>query len=123
MRIQQAAKQWPAETLSRSEILRRYVLAGVESLKNIPPDDAARLAREFQASIRVPEPAAAHLGRPSSKANHFPKFFSISLEMICVSARIVPKTKRASCRFFWPKDADTMPMQSVRLLRREPAEV
>ena len=61
LRIQQAAaKLWPTEMLSRSEILRRYVLAGVESLRNLSPRDAAQLARQFQDSIIVPDARLRH---------------------------------------------------------------
>jgi hypothetical protein len=53
-RIQQAAgKQWPKEVLSHAEICRRYVLAGMETLKNISAADRARLAHELRASMQA----------------------------------------------------------------------
>lgn len=46
-----AEKQWPQECLSYAEMVRRYVLAGMESLKNVSPADQTRLAHQFQASM------------------------------------------------------------------------
>ena len=46
-----AARQFPNENLSRAEICRRYVLAGVDAIKNASPADCARLAHQFQASV------------------------------------------------------------------------
>jgi hypothetical protein len=52
MRIQQAAvRQWPGELLSRPEICRRYLLIGMETLKNLSDADRTRLAQELQASM------------------------------------------------------------------------
>jgi len=52
IRIQQAAvKQWPAESLSRAEVCRRYVLVGMETLKNLSAADRVRLAHELQESM------------------------------------------------------------------------
>lgn len=48
-----ASKQWPGETLSHSEVLRRYVLIGIGTLKNVSPQDAKRLAHELQCSMPV----------------------------------------------------------------------
>jgi hypothetical protein len=45
--------QWPKEVLSRAEICRRYVLVGIEALKNVPPADRKRLAHELQASMQA----------------------------------------------------------------------
>ena len=54
VKIQQAAaKQWPTETLSRSEIVRRYTIFGIQALKNISADDQSRLAHQFQASTKA----------------------------------------------------------------------
>jgi hypothetical protein len=48
LRIQQAAqKQFPNETLSRSEVCRRYVLAGNEALKNTSDVGRARLVHLY----------------------------------------------------------------------------
>jgi hypothetical protein len=41
----------PDETLSRAEICRRYLLIGMETLKNLSAADRARLARQLQASM------------------------------------------------------------------------
>lgn len=51
MRIYDAGKQWPGEQLSRAEICGRYVLVGMETLKNLSDADRARLAHELQASM------------------------------------------------------------------------
>lgn len=54
VRIYKAAReQCPGELLSRSEILRRYILIGVSKLKNVSPQDAKRMAFELQASMHV----------------------------------------------------------------------
>jgi hypothetical protein len=52
-RYQAASKQWPQECLCRSEIVRRYTLFGIESLKNLSPEDQSRLAHQFQASMEA----------------------------------------------------------------------
>jgi hypothetical protein len=55
-RIQQAAgKQWPKEVLSRAEICRRYVLAGIQALGLASPADLERMAHEFQMSMEAGE--------------------------------------------------------------------
>ena len=46
-----AARQWPGETLSRSEIIRRYVLVGIAALRIAPAAEIARMAHELQASM------------------------------------------------------------------------
>jgi hypothetical protein len=48
---QSSVKQWPNEMLSRAEICRRYVLIGIETLKNLPDADRERLAQELKASM------------------------------------------------------------------------
>jgi hypothetical protein len=61
VRIHNAAgKQWPKETLSRGEICRRYVLYGMESLKNVSPEDQSRLAHSFQASMEANDARLKH---------------------------------------------------------------
>lgn len=47
---QQAYGRWPRENLSRAEILRRYTLIGMETLKNLSTQDRERLAHGFQTS-------------------------------------------------------------------------
>jgi hypothetical protein len=47
VRIQQAAnRQFPNETLSLSEIVRRYTLAGIEVLTDIYDEDRKRLGHQ-----------------------------------------------------------------------------
>jgi hypothetical protein len=54
--FQQAAqKAFPNENLTRSEIVRRYTLAGIDALKQLSASDRARLAHEYQASMEAPE--------------------------------------------------------------------
>lgn len=61
VKIRDAAnKQWPQERLSRSEIVRRYTLFGMESLKNLSPTDQARLAHGFQASMEAGDERLKH---------------------------------------------------------------
>ena len=56
LKIQQASpKQWPGEVLSRREICRRYLLAGIEGLKGLPEADRSRLAHKFQDSMTTEE--------------------------------------------------------------------
>lgn len=50
-----AVKQFPNETLSRGEICRRYVLAGVTALPKVPEADRARLAYRYRASMEAGE--------------------------------------------------------------------
>jgi hypothetical protein len=61
MKIQQAAsKQWPGERLSRAEICRRYVLVGIQAVKNVSPTDQSRLAHQFQASMEAGDESLKH---------------------------------------------------------------
>lgn len=53
--IKTAREQWPGELLSRSQMLRRYVLIGNGKLKNVPPADVKRMAFELQKSMAVPD--------------------------------------------------------------------
>ncbi len=54
IRIQQAAgQQFPHERLSRSEIIRRYVLVGIRALSSASASDRERLAHQFQASMEA----------------------------------------------------------------------
>jgi hypothetical protein len=55
-----AAKQFPNETLSRAEIVRRYALAGIDALKDLSASDRARLAHGFQASMEAGEERLRH---------------------------------------------------------------
>jgi hypothetical protein len=56
LRIQQAAQeQFPNKMLSRSDVYRRYVLAGIEALKNVSDADRARLVHQYQASMYAPD--------------------------------------------------------------------
>jgi hypothetical protein len=61
IKIQQAAaKQWPTETLSYAEIVRRYTMFGVQSLTNISPADQSRLTHQFQASMTAQDTRLKH---------------------------------------------------------------
>jgi hypothetical protein len=54
IRIRNAAvKQWPTETLSYAEIVRRYIMTGIQALKNTSADDQRRAVHQFQASMRA----------------------------------------------------------------------
>ena len=55
-----ARKQYPSETLSRGEIMRRLSLAGIETLKNVSHADRARLAHGFQASMEAGDARLKH---------------------------------------------------------------
>ena len=56
LRIQQAASgQFPNESLSRSEIIRRYALAGIQALGKQSPGELERTAHEFRASQAAPD--------------------------------------------------------------------
>lgn len=56
LRIQQAAaKQFGSEILSRAEIVRRYTLAGVTALEQVPKGERARLAHGFRTSMQAGE--------------------------------------------------------------------
>ena len=48
---QQADRQWGGERVSSGEIGRRYMLAGLEALKDVPEADRARVQHQFQASM------------------------------------------------------------------------
>jgi hypothetical protein len=51
------AGNWPAavtDRLSRAEICRRYILAGMPALKNAMPADQAAILTRFQMSIPAP---------------------------------------------------------------------
>ena len=61
VRIQEAAqKAFPNETLSRTEIIRRYALAGVDVLKQLSSADRLRLAHGYQASMEAGEERLRH---------------------------------------------------------------
>lgn len=52
VKIQQAAnQQFPNETLSRSEICRLYVLAGIEAVGSKTEEERKQLAREYHVSV------------------------------------------------------------------------
>jgi hypothetical protein len=54
LKIQQAAaKQFPNETLSRSELIRRFTLAGIEALGGMSEADRAQRARQYQQSMAL----------------------------------------------------------------------
>ena len=48
-----ALEQWPteAQTLSRAEIVRRYTMTGIQSLKSASPADQSRATHQLQASM------------------------------------------------------------------------
>ena len=66
-----AREQWPGELLSRSEILRRYIVIGVAKLKNVSPQDAKRMAFDLQKSMTVPDTRLSSWPSPKSKPNQF----------------------------------------------------
>jgi hypothetical protein len=52
IKVKQAAEgQWPGEMMSSGELCRRYVLAGVEALKNVADEDKKRMQYQFQATM------------------------------------------------------------------------
>jgi hypothetical protein len=54
--IQQARqKALPNENLSRSEVVRRYARAGIDTLKQLSSADGARLAHSHQVSVEAEE--------------------------------------------------------------------
>jgi hypothetical protein len=61
-----AAKQWPTETLSRAEIVRRYTMFGIQALKNTSADDQSRLTHQFQASMEASDTRLKKEGRDIS---------------------------------------------------------
>jgi hypothetical protein len=58
-----AVKQWPAETLSRAEIVHRYAMFGIQSLKSASPDDQSRATHQLQSSMTASD--TRHLSQPS----------------------------------------------------------
>jgi hypothetical protein len=61
LRVKQAADaQWPGERMSTGELCRRYVLAGVDGLKNVPEADRARVQRQYQATMEAGEERWRH---------------------------------------------------------------
>jgi len=55
-----AVKQWPTETLSRREIVRRYTLFGIETLKNLSPDEQSRATHQLQSSMTASDTRLRH---------------------------------------------------------------
>jgi len=52
IKVKQAPdQQWPGERMSSGELCRRYVLAGVEALKNVAGADLTRLQYQDQATM------------------------------------------------------------------------
>ena len=50
--MKQAAEgQWPGERMSSGEICRRYVLAGMQALKDVSDADQKRLQYQYQATM------------------------------------------------------------------------
>ena len=48
---QEADRLWAGERMSSGELCRRYVLAGVEALKNVVGEDQKRLQYQYQATM------------------------------------------------------------------------
>lgn len=46
-----AARLWPQETLSRAEIVRRYALVGIDTLKHSSRVDRQRVTEQLQNSM------------------------------------------------------------------------
>jgi hypothetical protein len=46
--------------MSTGELCRRYVLAGVDGLKNVPEADRARVQRQYQATMEAGEERWRH---------------------------------------------------------------
>ena len=65
-----AAKQWPTETLSRAEIVRRYTVFGIQVLKNTSADDQTRLSHQFQASMEASDTRLKHQYWSSNSSEH-----------------------------------------------------
>jgi hypothetical protein len=55
-----AVKQWLTETLSRAEIVRRYTMFGIESLKNLSPDEQSRATHQLQAGMEASDVRLQH---------------------------------------------------------------
>jgi hypothetical protein len=55
-----AQKAFPNEVLSRSEIIRRYALTGIEVLAKLGPQDKARAQYSFQQSMGAGEERMKH---------------------------------------------------------------
>jgi hypothetical protein len=59
-----AAKQWPIETLSAAEIVRRYIMFGIQSLKNTSKntssDEQARATHQLQSSMEAQDKRLKH---------------------------------------------------------------
>jgi hypothetical protein len=55
-----AAKQWPTESLSCGEIVRRYTMFGIESLKNLSPADQSRATHQPQSSMTASDTRLKH---------------------------------------------------------------
>jgi len=52
MKVRAAAEgQWPGERMSSGELCRRYVLAGVDALKNVADEDRKQSQYQFQATM------------------------------------------------------------------------
>ena len=53
---QEATRLWADERMSTGELARRFVLAGVEALKNVASADLKRKQYQFQATMTVAGP-------------------------------------------------------------------
>jgi hypothetical protein len=74
LRIQQAAgRQFPNENLSRAEIVRRYILAGIQKLDSVSPADQARIAHEMRESMPAPDEKLSLLSRRSPRPKSIPR--------------------------------------------------
>jgi hypothetical protein len=55
-RIEQVAQRlWPTERLSRTEICRRFTLAGAQVLPQMSPADQVTMLRRFQMTMLAPD--------------------------------------------------------------------
>jgi hypothetical protein len=55
-----AVKQWLTETISYAEIARRYIMTGIQSFKNVSPDEQSRATHQLQASMTASDTRLRH---------------------------------------------------------------
>jgi hypothetical protein len=55
-----AGQQWPKECLSCAEIVRRYTMHGIQSLKSASPDEQSRATHQPQSSMTASDTRLKH---------------------------------------------------------------
>ena len=100
MRIQQAAiKHFPNECLSRSEIIRRYAMVGVQALGNPPPADRGARAQGFAGSAgRAAADVAFPRFHPTKDARITPLLKSFTGNTACLSSEILLEIEQRGVR-------------------------